>query len=86
MREEKPAMHPADSTPFVVTVKLFPRLAMAQASNTTARTARGRTNHKKSAERALSRDDLRSQVRARLLRMIVDNEQVRRNEQRPTAS
>jgi hypothetical protein len=79
-------MHPSDRAPFIVTVKLFPRLAMAHASQRAARTFRGRYNPKSSADCADSREELRSQVRARLLRMIVDNEQVRRNEQRPSAS
>jgi hypothetical protein len=33
-----------------------------------------------------SREARRSQVRERLLRMILDNEEVRRNDQRPNAS
>jgi hypothetical protein len=32
------------------------------------------------------RNAARTELRARLLRMIVDNEQLRRNEQRPNAS
>jgi hypothetical protein len=77
-------MHPADRKPLMPTVRLFPRLAMAHASQ-----KRGRANSRTLAKRASrepSRDELRSQVRARLLRMIVDNEQVRRNDQRPNAS
>jgi hypothetical protein len=59
---------------------------MAHASNRAARTDHGRRIQHQSAKRVDSREELRSQMRARLLRMIIDNEQVRRNEQRPTAS
>jgi hypothetical protein len=79
-------MHPSDRSPSIVTVKLFPRLAMAHAAQRTARTARRHDNRMKTTGCLDSREELRSQVRARLLRMIVDNEQVRRNEQRPSAS
>jgi len=77
-------MHPADSIPLVPSLKLFPRLATSRRSQRHARTVRN--PHIKSTDRTGSREELRSQVRARLLRMILDNEQVRRNEQRPSAS
>ena len=77
-------MHPAESISLVPSLKLFPRLAMTRRSHRAARTTRG--PHNKSTDRADSREDRRSQVRERLLRMILDNEQVRRNEQRPNAS
>jgi hypothetical protein len=76
-------MNSADSTPLVPSLKLFPRLATTRRPHRPARTARGLLS--KSTDRVDSREELRSQVRARLLRMILDNEQVRRNEQRPSA-
>jgi len=79
-------MHVADSKPFMPTVKLFPRLALTHASRKRATRRIDRGEGPKPANSDASRDDRRSQVRARLLRMIVDNEQVRRNEQRPSAS
>jgi hypothetical protein len=79
-------MHPTDRAPFIVTVKLFPRLAMAHTSNRAMRTARTQYERKKLTHRVDGPEDLRGQLRARLLRMILDNEQVRRNEQRPSAS
>ena len=77
-------MNFADSTPLVPSLKLFPRLATTRRPHRQARTAR--SAQIKSTDRIDSREELRSQVRARLLRMILDNEQVRRNEQRPSAS
>jgi hypothetical protein len=79
-------MHPADPTPSMPILKLFPRLAMAHAPRRPAIRRIDRRHYTKSAGGDAGPDDRRSQVRARLLRMIVDNEQVRRNEQRPTAS
>jgi hypothetical protein len=76
-------MHTANSIPLVPSLKLFPRLATSRRSHRPARITRG--PHMKSTDRA-DGDERRSQVRARLLRMILDNEQVRRNEQRPSAS
>lgn len=80
-------MHPADTKPTMPILKLFPRLAMAHASS--RRPAIRRIDRGQRAKLAGSDDSAegrRSQVRARLLRMIVDNEQVRRNVQRPSAS
>jgi hypothetical protein len=78
-------MH-ADPQHIVPSVKLFPRLAM-----TTSNKARllNRSPHRGCLNAAAgvdSREARRSRVRARLLRMILDNEEVRRNDQRPNAS
>lgn len=78
-------MHHADSRPLVPSVKLFPRLAMKKPSQKPRRSTRIDRAHLHRPESAPG-DDPRSQVRERLLRMILDNEQVRRNEQRPSAS
>jgi hypothetical protein len=66
-------------------VKLYPRLAMTHPSKKPV------SNRRLLAiqSRALSKQDREAdkvQVRARLLRMIVENERVRRGEQRPNAS
>lgn len=72
--------------PPIATVKLFPRLAPS------VMTTQVRVERKATRERLASRSkskpqqDERAQVRARLLRMILDNERSRRNDQRPTAS
>jgi hypothetical protein len=76
----------ADTQPLLTTVKLFPRLAMAHAARKPVIRRFDRVPRPLPAGGDLSREECRRQVRARLLRMIVDNEQVRRNEQRPTAS
>jgi hypothetical protein len=75
--------------PDIVTrsVKLYPRLA-----NTTflMRREKVRTVHprqqRESAPGNYERKAARSDLQARLLRMIVENERLRRNEQRPNAS
>ena len=80
-------MHPADTKPTMPILKLFPRLAMAPASSRRPAIRRiDRGGRAKLAGSDDSPEGRRSQVRARLLRMIVDNEQVRRNVQRPSAS
>ena len=80
-------MHSANSEPVVPSVKLFPRLAMTNPSQTPTRIFRPHSAFR----RPLARDDNQpdsphTQVRARLLRMILENERVRRHEQRPSAS
>jgi hypothetical protein len=79
-------MHPADTKPTMPILKLFPRLAMAHASRRPAIRRIDRGRRAKLAHNDDSPEGRSSQVRARLLRMIVDNEQVRRNVQRPSAS
>jgi hypothetical protein len=76
-------MYFADSIPAMPTLKLFPRIAPTRATRKSAARTIQQTPQPSAGAHA---DERRSQVRARLLRMIVDNEQVRRNEQRPTAS
>ena len=68
-------------------VRLFPRLAATNPAGQTSRRrnkiAGRRTNGALDTDPAAA---AREQVQARLLRMILDNEQVRRNEQRPNQS
>jgi hypothetical protein len=68
-------------------VRLFPRLASPTLSDLAARRRKrhaGRsTNDLANIDSAAS---VRAQVRARLLDMILDNEQVRRNERRPNGA
>jgi hypothetical protein len=66
---------PANSQSPTASVKLFPRLA------TSKRIRRGLPL----SDPAESHDHRRAHVRARLLHMILDNEQARRNDRRPTA-
>jgi hypothetical protein len=66
-------------------VKLFPRLAATSPQLELKRDVRAVVRECRPAARS-DRDTARTQVRARLLRMIVDNERVRRHEQRPNAS
>jgi hypothetical protein len=75
-----------DCDPFVQSVKLFPRLAMTnEFAKSKASPRKPKRPHRSSADRAEVTSS-QSQVRARLLRMILENERVRRNEQRPSAS
>ncbi len=78
-------MHHANSQPVATALKLFPRLATPLRSQRTTRVDRprhGRT--RRAAASALPVDNPRAQVRARLLRMILDSEEARRNGPRPT--
>jgi hypothetical protein len=59
----------------LTSVKLFPRLANAR-----------RKTRPRLASLADNTDPRRSQVRARLLQMILANEEARRNDRRPSAS
>jgi hypothetical protein len=65
-------------------VRLFPRLATA---NPSGQMARRRTRLTGRTANGLPNADaiasVRAEVKARLLKMILDNEQVRRNERRP---
>jgi len=68
-------------------VRLFPRLASPTLSELASRRRQRRasrsTNDLASIDSAAS---VRAQVRARLLHMILDNEQVRQNERRPNGA
>ena len=78
-------MHPPNSEPIVPSVKLFPRLAMTHPSQNRQRALRsGAARHVAADDNRI--DPAHTQVRARLLRMILENERVRRHEQRPSAS
>jgi hypothetical protein len=77
-------MNLRDSNKTNRSVRLFPRLATA---NPSAQLPRRRGNFNGRTASGLANTDpiasVRAEVKARLLKMILDNEQVRRNEQRP---
>ena len=66
-------------------VRLFPRLAPAVIA-TKVRIERKRPRDGVATMSASPYQDRRTQVRARLLRMILDNERSRRHDRRPNAS
>jgi hypothetical protein len=69
----------------VPSVKLYPRLAMTNPSKKFVSNPRPLARrHRPPSKQELDADQV--QVRARLLRMILENEKTRRNEQRPNAS
>jgi hypothetical protein len=71
----------------ISTVKLFPRLGPASVIATQVRIERPATRERitrVATARQLQND--RTQMRARLLRMILDNERVRRHDHHPNAS
>jgi hypothetical protein len=70
----------------VSTVKLFPRLAPTNIITTQMRVERPATRERLTRVSSAKRPNDRAQVRARLLRMILDNERSRRHEHRPNAS
>ena len=68
-------------------LKIYPRLATANAPPTSVRFDRAATSGRGRAATTLSKRDAEAtRVRARLLQMILDNERVRRNDWRPSAS
>jgi hypothetical protein len=75
-----------DSMQPTLSVKLFPRLAVAKQSRVSPPHRVVNRRHLSAATSADSPEVRRTQVRARLLRMILDNEEARRNDRRPTAS
>ena len=75
-----------DSNQITPSVKLFPRLAVPKRSRVHPP---HRAINRRLSTPAASDDSFetrRTQVRARLLRMILDNEEARRNDRRPNAS
>ena len=66
-------------------VKLFPRLATTSPQVELKRAVRAVTRKRRPAAEQ-DGNPARTQIRARLLRMIMENERVRRHEQRPNAS
>jgi hypothetical protein len=66
----------SNSRPIKPSVKLFPRLATAKIASNVGRFDRSDG----------TRDTDASRVRARLLKMILDNERTRRHDWRPSAS
>ena len=75
----------ADSELAPTPLKLFPRLATTSPQLELKRAVRATARERRTAAK-LAGNSARTQVRARLLRMIVENERVRRHEQRPNAS
>lgn len=77
-------MYRSDPKKALRSVRMFPRLAV---TNSTSQTSRRRA--RMAAIRASTATEVdpaataRAEVKARLLRMILDNEQVRRHGQRP---
>jgi len=79
-------MHSTSNEPAVPSVKLFPRLAMTRPSQRLNRATRlPAAARRRSADVDQQLETPHTQVRARLLRMILENERARRNEERPTA-
>jgi hypothetical protein len=75
-----------DSKKTTPSVKLFPRLAVPKRSRVhPPHRALGRRHAIANASDE-SLETRRTQVRARLLHMILDNEEARRNDRRPNAS
>jgi hypothetical protein len=75
--------------PDIVTrsVKMYPRLAFTTFPMRSQRVRAMRAlGFRESAPGSGDRNAARTELRTRLLRMIVENERLRRNEQRPNAS
>jgi hypothetical protein len=79
-------MHYLKLNPVASSVRLYPRLAMANGPHKSKRVSRTARVRKASAGVEQESGTAESQVRARLLHMIIENERVRRHEQRPSAS
>jgi hypothetical protein len=79
-------MHYLKLNPVATSVRLYPRLAMANGPHKLKRVTRTSRVRKLPASAEEARDAARSHVRARLLNMIIENERIRRHEQRPSAS
>jgi hypothetical protein len=77
-------MNFADVDRSMRSVKLFPRLAMTNQPAKSKRSAHPRSNPRGPLT-ASAEETPRAQVRARLLRMILENERVRRSHDRPNA-
>jgi hypothetical protein len=70
----------------ITSVKLFPRLATAKRAPRLVRLDRLVSRVRDRTTPASKRDDEATHVRARLLRMILENESSRRGDWRPSAS
>jgi hypothetical protein len=79
-------MNIADSDSAMPSVKLYPRLATRNPEVEPKNARRKHARQRQTAADDDRRDAARSNIRARLLRMIVENERVRRHEHRPSAS
>lgn len=75
-----------DFTHAVPSVKLFPRLAMSLKTRVKPPSRIVGRRHLSPATDADSPESRQLQVRARLLHMILDSEEARRNDRRPSAS
>jgi hypothetical protein len=74
---------PTNSPTLMTSVKLFPRLATNVRNK---RRAAPRVALHPQPDASRNAEQTQTQVRARLLHMILDNEASRRNDRRPTAS
>jgi hypothetical protein len=79
-------MHYLKLNPVASSVRLYPRLAMVNGPHKAKRVSRTARVRKASTGVDQESNTAESQVRARLLHMIIENERVRRHEQRPNAS
>jgi hypothetical protein len=70
----------------IPSVKLFPRLASAKATSAVMRFDRPDVRSRRLAAAVDSRDSELDRLRARLLRMILDNERARGHNWRPRVS
>jgi hypothetical protein len=78
-------MYRYDSPKLPRSVRLYPRIAATNSAGQASRVQRRRVHRAASTdEDADPATKARAEVQARLLRMILDNEQLRRNVQRPT--
>ena len=73
-----------DTKPTPPSVKLYPRLASPKRSRVSP--PHRATSRPQGVANEDSVESRRTRVRARLLRMILDNEEARRNDRRPNAS
>ena len=79
-------MHYINLNSIAPSVKLYPRLAMTSGPHPSKRRLRTARVPNRPSDVVDEREAARRQVRARLLRMILENERVRRHERRPSAS
>jgi len=74
------------NNPSTSTLKLFPRLAPANVITSRVRVERPLSRDRMARMNSTHQKTAREHVRARLLQMILDNEQARRGGNRPNAS
>jgi hypothetical protein len=76
-------MYRSDPKKALRSVRLYPRLATNNSAGQALRRRKRISNLDEAASDADPAGAARAEVQARLLQMILDNEMVRRNEQRP---